>query len=295
MEALCTNAISAVTGSNSGGFQTQGQIDITSIIISVLQLGLAILERSSQVGIERLTLEAGHSIGARLPLGYRAAQRVEQEISQSHAFSWTWTVLHTCIGTKHVVRRLAESREGQSMLSLIGCLSELYSVEICADILEGLFDMLRQPSELMPSKDQWIRLVRVCHQAVPTTAFKDMLARMPNSQFQPRHHSISTTVHIKAIAEALCYFLKPGTEPLRIVYLAGGADCGRIAAIVYWLMDYSVDIRDGPDKPLLSLTGATQDPTWVIAMYDEEPIFAPVYFKDKSGISAEGYGDEFNA
>ncbi|KZO99571.1 hypothetical protein CALVIDRAFT_525174 [Calocera viscosa TUFC12733] len=294
MEALCTNAISAVAGSTSGGFSTQGQIDITSIVYSLLQFGLAILERASQVGIERLTLEAGHSVGAKLTLGYRAAHRVKQEISQSHAFSWTWTVLHTCIGTKHVVRRLAESREGLSMLSLVGCLSELYSVDICAEILESLFDMLRQPSELMPSKDQWIRLVSVCRQAVPTTAFKDMLARMPNSQFQPRHHSIATTTHVKAIAEALCYFLKP-TEPLRIVYLAGGPDCGRIAAIVHWLKDYSVEICDEPDNRLLSLNGATQDTTWVIATYDKEPLFAPVYFKDKSWIGPDGHGDDFNA
>jgi len=297
MDPLCSNVISAVAASSGSGsgFQAQGQIDLTSIAYSVLQLGFGILERSSQVGIERLTLDAGLSVGAKLILGFGAAQRLKREISQSHAFSWMWSILHTCVGTKHVVRRLAESREGLSMLALVGCMSEIYNIEVCADILEHLFDMLRQPRELMPSKDQWIKLVTVCRQAVPSTAFKDMLARMPKSQYQSRHHSIATTVHVKAIAEALCHFLRPRAEQLRIVYLTGGADCGSIAAIVYWLMDYPTDIFDFPCKPLLSLHGACRGTTWVTATYDKEPPLAPVCVSDSSWVVSDGYGDEYGA
>ncbi|EJT99067.1 hypothetical protein DACRYDRAFT_118347 [Dacryopinax primogenitus] len=294
-EVLCANVITAATTLGGGGFQPQGQIDLTSIVYSLLQFGYGILERSAQVGIERLTLDAGYAIGGRLTLGFGAAQRLKHEIRSSHAFSWIWSAVHVCMGTKHVVRRLAESREGLSILPLVGCMSEMYNIYMCAEILEGLFDILRNPCELMPSKDQWIKFVMVCRQAVPSTAFKDMLARMPKSRFQPRHHIIATTAHVSAICEALGYFLRPHAEQATVVCLAGGADCGRIAAVLYWLMDYSIEIYDGMDKPLMTLIGGTRESHWVIATYDKEPLLGPVYFKDLSWTVSDGFCDEFNA
>ncbi|KZT61841.1 hypothetical protein CALCODRAFT_552906 [Calocera cornea HHB12733] len=284
-------ARSADSGGSGGGFVTQGQVDWTAITSSTLQLAVNVLERSSHGGVEPLTLVAGYSLGARMEVGALATKKVSLAVSQLKSFSTLNTVLWFGFGIKHIIRRLAESRQGMALVALIGCLSECYSVKIAADILERLFDLCHPVTgpntQLTPANTQWTKLVEACAGALAHSSFGVLLNEVSRAYFKPGSYHSMGSAPTDMIAIALHAIIQM-PEGVNSIHLVGGPDCGWIAAVANWLLDLPIRINLPNGDLFMFLGGYKRTNTTIDVTFAEDAEIGSIRVLERSYVIPSG-------
>ena len=161
-------------------------------------------------------------------------------------------------GINHLVRDLASTSHGMSVLVLCGGLPEIMTTEMVALVLDELLSIYKAPRALHPSFYQWDALIGSRDGVTSKTNFAKVaelfmnfddadspvhppcivLRNAPGVRFRACGES-------KDIAAALHLIWKVSSQSTNAVELRGGAACGMLAALGYWFLGLEVEIRKG--------------------------------------------------
>ncbi|KAK6532525.1 hypothetical protein TWF281_006713 [Arthrobotrys megalospora] len=253
-----TALISFQSGGDSG-FSNSGQVDWVTLAGSSVKFTVDVLARLSKAGIEAFTLAASYAVLGRFRISHIAETRIQESVGKLGAFSSFSNALYFGFGVKHIVRNLADSSEGLSILTICAILSDFYGTDYAGQILRELFKLLQPPIDLTPTLLQWRNLVKACAGALSHSNFNHHLTHMcrlycngtgkPPTQFSRGNH-----IQIAAALHELCQVVAGKTNEAVFV---GGTDCALIAAIASWVLDLNVEIRE-KDRILFKHASATR-------------------------------------
>ncbi|KAF3112840.1 hypothetical protein TWF102_004234 [Orbilia oligospora] len=247
-------------GSGDSGFSNSGQIDWVTLAGSSVKFAVDVLARLSKAGIEAFTLAASYAVLGRFKLGNQAEIEVYNSVGKLKAFSSFNSALYFGFGVKHVVRSLADSAEGLSIVSLCSILADFYGIDHSGLILRELFKLLNPPVEFTPTRTQWTSLIKACVGALSHSNFKNHLTGI-SSLYYGLNKELKQLVRGNAvqIATALFGLNQVSSGKINEVLIVGGADCALIAAIASWLLDLDVEIRiAGTGQVVFKHTSATK-------------------------------------
>ncbi|EGX52175.1 hypothetical protein AOL_s00043g318 [Orbilia oligospora ATCC 24927] len=247
-------------GSGDSGFSNSGQIDWVTLAGSSVKFTVDVLARLSKAGIEAFTLAASYAVLGRFKLGDQAEIEVYNSVGKLRAFSSFNSALYFGFGVKHIVRSLADSAEGLSIVSLCSILADFYGIDHSGLILRELFKLLNPPVEFTPTMTQWINLIKACAGALSHSNFKNHLTGI-SSLYYGLHKEPKQLVRGNAvqIASALFGLNQVSSGKINEALIVGGADCALIAAIASWLLDLDVEIRTaGSRQVVFKHTSATK-------------------------------------
>ncbi|KZT61844.1 hypothetical protein CALCODRAFT_446839 [Calocera cornea HHB12733] len=259
--------MSSAPEASGNGFAVQGQVDLPSLGPLTYNAASAILERTVNGGIEPHTLTAGYALGAAVSLGPLAAENIARSIREMRFYSAYQQAIWLGFGIKHLLRKMGESRQGLGLIGLIGCLSEGYPSSTCAQILEHLFQSMDMPPQLVPSRAQWKRLVDTLSGALTSTHFGDLLGQMTQQAFKSQTCSQTVTVPVNELVGALRQLFQLSESSGGSLHLIGGPDCGWLAGVAHWLMDFSVEIHNPSENDLVVLGGRFRSKIMVQVTY----------------------------
>ncbi|KAF3266507.1 hypothetical protein TWF217_003970 [Orbilia oligospora] len=247
-------------GSGDSGFSNSGQIDWVTLAGSSVKFTVDVLARLSKAGIEAFTLAASYAVLGRFKLGNQAEIEVYNSVGKLKAFSSFNSALYFGFGVKHVVRSLADSAEGLSIVSLCSILADFYGIDHSGLILRELFKLLNPPVEFTPTVTQWTNLIKACVGALSHSNFRNHLTGISSLYYglnkEPKQLVRGNAVRI---ATALLGLNQVSSGKINEALIVGGADCALIAAIASWLLDLDVEIRiAGTGQVVFKHTSATK-------------------------------------
>ncbi|KAF3192639.1 hypothetical protein TWF788_000248 [Orbilia oligospora] len=247
-------------GSGDSGFSNSGQVDWVTLAGSSVKFTVDVLARLSKAGIEAFTLAASYAVLGRFKLGNQAEIEVYNSVGKLKAFSSFNSALYFGFGVKHVVRSLADSAEGLSIVSLCSILADFYGIDHSGLILRELFKLLNPPVEFTPTVTQWTSLIKACAGALSHSNFKNHLTGISSLYYglnkEPKQLLRGNAVQI---ATALFGLNQVASGKINEALIVGGADCALIAAIASWLLDLDVEIRTaGAGQVVFKHTSATK-------------------------------------
>ena len=225
-------------------FQQQGTIDWTRLAKSIIELSVDFLMRLSRGGVEPLTVVTARAVVSELKLSYVGEERVQNAVQNLKAFSSFQNILWFGFGVKHLVRLLAETREGLNCIAICSALLEVYSTTDTARIWRELATLRGAPRELTPSLRQLVALVDVCGGVLASTDFGTILHSIARCLVPAEVSSSHPRADPVAIAKALNALAAVSNGSPEYVQFSGGSDCALLAAICQWLLDIPVEVRD---------------------------------------------------
>ncbi|KAK6348052.1 hypothetical protein TWF718_005871 [Orbilia javanica] len=239
-------------GSGDSGFSTSGQVDWVTIAGSSVKFTVDVLARLSKAGIEAFTLAAAYALLAPFKLSNRAEVQVYESVGKLRAFSSFNSALYFGFGVKHIVRSLADSAEGLSILSLCAILADFYGIEHAGLVLRELFKLLNPPTDLTPTLAQWRNITKACAGAISHSTFKHHLAGISRLYYgitgDQSQYPKGNEVQIAAALHGLSEIASGKTSEAVFV---GGTDCALIAAVASWLLDLNVEVREEDQQQIL--------------------------------------------
>lgn len=229
-----------VPAGNDVGFANQGTIDWTQLARSTVQFQVSILARLAAADISPMTLVVGHGICSNFTMSHKGRMRVLEGLEGLHSTSALGKVIWFGLGVQHVVRRLAETDQGVTLITLCGSLSAVLSPNTSAAILMALCQESGAPEELRPSPQQWKNLLDVCSPALRPTQFARIAEKLMSfATLQQEHEAYDHN----DIADALSAIGRLSTGALQSITLAGGRPCGWLAALGHHFFGLDVQIR----------------------------------------------------
>ncbi|KAF3318854.1 hypothetical protein TWF173_005264 [Orbilia oligospora] len=268
-------------GSGDSGFSNSGQIDWVTLAGSSVKFTVDVLARLSKAGIETFTLAASYAVLGRFKLGDQAEIEVYNSVGKLKAFSSFNSALYFGFGVRHVVRSLADSAEGLSIVSLCSILADFYGIDHSGLILRELFKILNPPVEFTPTSTQWTSLIKACAGALSHSNFKNHLAGISSLYYGlSKEPEQLVRGNVVQIATALYGLNQVSSGKLNEALIVGGADCALIAAIASWLLDLDVEIRiAGTGQVVFERASATKRKGpggyFVAIEFTEQSVFGP--------------------
>jgi len=239
-----------VQSSAGSTFPQNGQLDWIAFIKGTAQATISILTRLSAFGVEPLTVLVAQNVFSTLCLSSEGQKNVIKALSSLRAFGSLGNVLWFGFGIQHLVRSLAQTREGLGCISLCGALADSHSAEISALVLSAFADLSQVPKEVSPSIAQWKQLVQACGGCLSMSGFNGVVREFT--------HLYGLTVIQKAyetsdphdLAKALHALGKVSSGQLDSIVLSGGPECGWLGAVAQWLLGLSVVVQlEDESKP----------------------------------------------
>ncbi|KAK6501392.1 hypothetical protein TWF481_009232 [Arthrobotrys musiformis] len=263
MAANTTPSNALVFQSQGGGesqFSNSGQVDWVTLAGSSVKFTVDVLARLSKAGIEAFTLAASYSVLGQFKLGNRAEIQVYDSVGKLRAFSSFNSALYFGFGVKHIVRSLADSAEGLSIVSICAILSDFYGTDFTGLILREFFKLLQPPAELTPTLAQWRNLAQTCAGALSHSSFKHHLSGISRLYYgDGSGQDPPLRGDVTQIAAALYELNKVASGQTDESVFLGGVDCALIAAIASWLLDLNIEIRtEDQGQVLFKHTSATK-------------------------------------
>ncbi|KAF3931603.1 hypothetical protein ABW19_dt0210229 [Dactylella cylindrospora] len=240
------------SGGGDSNFPQSGQVDWVALTGNITRLAADTYERISNAGVEALTFGAGQALCMQMKLGDLGTRRVLDCVSKLRAFSTPNELLYLGWGKKHPIRRLVETNEGLACVALCGCLSEAYAEYETGEILMAMYELWCPPNQLKPSLLQWTALVRCSRGALASSSFGTTLSEITRLCRLNGLKNARLDTSMDAIAQVLSAIFAVSTGKIETVKIAGEQECCLIAAIAIWLLNLTVEIRDGSGETLYS-------------------------------------------
>ena len=246
-------------------FQQQGSVDWTRIGSASVNISIDFLARMSRAGVEALTVATAQTVLAKLKLSDAGEERVQTAVGKLSAYSSFNTGLWFGFGVKHVIRELAETREGLNVIAVCSALVEKYPIIDVARTLRELLTLYNVPQDLTPSLKQWMAIVEACAGALALTEFGSILHNISC-------YYIGSSAHVHrgghsspvAIARALQGLIAVSNGSLEQIQFLGGADCAFFAAFSLWLLDLPVEVRDAQGETVFKSSSISTRETKVL-------------------------------
>ena len=248
----------AIVLSDGGGssFPQQGTVDWAKLAQTSVRATVDILSRISTAHVDPFTLTVAQAVAGQFRLSVLGKERLRDCLKSLRFFAGLENALYFGVGTKHVVRILACTTQGESAIALCGGLAEVMSTEMVATILDRMPGLYKAPPELQPSLVQWEALVSSCSGVVASTNFghvaehfmrlsgTDLICPVPlpvRSSIPP----VRSCGNPQDVAAALCAIARVSQGTLLAIELRGGAVCGVLAALGFWFLGLDVEVRKG--------------------------------------------------
>lgn len=240
----------AMRSSNSGDFSQTGQVDWVAFLRGTAEATVAILARLAGSGVDAVTILVAQKVMSTLRISMQGETDVTSALSALTAFGSFGDALWFGFGVKHVVKTLAQSREGLASIALCGALAESHSLEISAQTLSAYADLSGVPRDLSPSVAQWKQLASTCSGCLANSRFSETVRKfMVPSQANYGFYRASTP---QELAEALSLLAQVSTGKLDSIAFTGGPECAWLGALAEWLLGLSVSIEDANGNHLLT-------------------------------------------
>lgn len=236
-----------------------GKIHWPTLLASPSYFTLEELAHYSAAGVDPYTVQVTQAICAQFTFSGNGKRNVEAAMRPE---------------TSRNVRSLAASQVGYTLLGIIGALSEYYHDDTVASILKDLAESTGLSEELMPTKERWIGLIRLCCGSLSRSAFRmvlDKYKQLDQTDRQLQHASPVVVIEALLAMSRLCR-----TEEKHLTLFAG-KDAGCMAALAEWLFGLKLVVGTGGHAVIRSNCGN-----------DEETTQLTVLFKD-SGVPVEGH------
>jgi hypothetical protein len=219
-------------------------IPASNILLSAIK---DIAVRLADADVQPLTLNTAQIISSNFSLSPQAGARICTAIQHLHSTASVNNLLYFGVGVHHVVRRLAKEKDGIACLALCGCIAEVFTPETAAIILDELA-MLYIKTENRPSQLEWTKLVQACQGVLTFTDFgwwAEHFMDLNRDAINPVNDGISDRGmgDPKDIAKALCGISSLTKSSADSMTIAGGSTCGWLAAVAFWFMGLTIDIR----------------------------------------------------
>jgi len=251
---------------SQGQFTQQGTIDWLQLANHVVSIPVSILQRLADVDLSPHTIIVSQKMFSSFCLSELGRKRLENALQNLYSCSSVGDVIWFGFGIKHVVRRLAEIKQGLTCIALCGSLSELHPPKAGASILMELADVCDVPDEYRPSPQQWINMLETCSGVLRSTAFGSVAEQFMS--FHGRAGIHETIENYKNIATALNAVGRISSGSLESITLAGGRSCGWVAAIGYWFLGLDVKIQD-TNGSLLYMSTDRDERIKILVIYGE--------------------------
>jgi len=251
---------------------TSGQVDWVSLTTNTLTGSTAILQRLSMANVDPYTLVVAQAVSSHFKLSLLGQRRVHEAVQGLKCFSSISNAVWFGIGVKHIIRTLAETKEGTMCLTLCASLSEVFGTEVSAIILAELASVLGLPEGSGPSLPQWEHLVVACGGTLAATRFPcvaEHVMGLCNVRYRSRNKFGSRCMsEFNDVAQALGGVVEILNGSVTSITLVGGAACGWIAAFAHWFLGLEIEVRGGDDEQEISYTSSLDGKVAISVIYD---------------------------
>ncbi|KIW13133.1 hypothetical protein PV08_08320 [Exophiala spinifera] len=240
---------------SAASFPQSGSISWVNLIDSGVRGAISVLSRYSAGGVDQYTVVVGQLLCAHFRLNSRAMVRLKDAIMNLKAVTTIGNMLHFGFGVDSIVRNLAATVEGGTLVALCAAATETFHSDQAANILWELVRSFDPPERRTPSPMQWKALLTACAGTLSETSFPRLVEHFmqlhsesnrlnlgrPTRDTSPELRGVSSP---DSVAEALLAIGKVSTGDLVCVSVFGGPDAGWLAAVAQWIFDLRVAIFD---------------------------------------------------
>ena len=233
------------TSVSPSSFVQQGTVDWPSLAKASVTASVSVLTRFSGAGVEPWTAMFAQVVLGTFQLSTKGEARLNEALGKLVSFGSAGDLMYFGFGVKHIVRTLAESREGMATVAICASLTEAHSSEMSTSIIQEYAKLYGAgaTSNLVPSYRQWEALVRACSGVLAQSPFGvvvEFFLRL-NPHKGETHHWCG---NIKDVAHALEGLAKVSNGLMKSMVLKGDSSCAFLAAIAQWLLDLRVVVQD---------------------------------------------------
>lgn len=251
---------------------TSGQVDWVSLTSNTITGSTAILQRLSMANVDPYTLVVAQAVSSHFKMSLLGQRRVHEAVQDLKCFSSIGNAVWFGIGVKHIIRTLAETKEGTTCLTLCASLAEVFGSEVSAAILGELASVLGLPEGSGPSLPQWEHLVVSCAGILAATTFP-CVAEHFMGLYEVRDRSQKTfgsrsMSEFGDVAQALGGVVEILNGSVTSITLVGGAACGWIAAFAHWFLGLTIEIRGGDHEEEILYTSSLDGKIAISVIYD---------------------------
>ncbi|KAK3302833.1 uncharacterized protein B0T15DRAFT_538349 [Chaetomium strumarium] len=260
---------SALTPSGSGAAQNQltqqGSVDWIQLAKTTISFPMSVLARLAAADIAPHTIVVGQSISSAFVLSTQGMERFTEALKSLPSCSSIGDVIWFGFGIRHIVREIAQTVQGATLLTLCASLAELQSAKACAAILMHFTRVSGAPSELQPSPQQWINMVEACSGILRPTTFGCIadqfmaFSAVSDSSQQGEPEDVARALHAVALVSS---------NAMHSVTLVGGPSCGWIAAFGFFFLGLDVEIRRDSGSTLCYRSAADENQVRIFVHYD---------------------------
>ncbi|KAL9115232.1 MAG: hypothetical protein Q9227_001026 [Pyrenula ochraceoflavens] len=264
-----------VQPSGQAAFSQTGQVDWVAFSRATSEATISILTRLSGSQVEPLTALVAQQISTTFHVPVEAEQRIGKALSRLVSFGSFGDAVWFGFGIRHLIRSLAQTREGTTCVALCAALTEAHTAEFASLVMTHLTKLMNAPQSLSPSIAQWRRLVDACAGCLLNSDLPEVVRR-----FSGFNRSTETAVPEAApdpedLARALLALSKLSSGHLDSITLASSADCAWLGAIAEWLLGLSVILEQEspPNAFLLGTYAAPNKQSQVRIIYTERQVY----------------------
>ena len=250
-------------------FAQQGTVDWLSLANASISASVSLLTRLSGCGVELWTAAVAQVIMGNIHLSHDGQTRMNEALSKLRSFGSYGDAIYFGFGIKHIVRTLADSREGLSTIALCASVAEVHEPSASAYIIYEYAKLCsgNSPPDLMPSVRQWGALTKCCSGVLSTSPFGVIVEFFMS--FHPRRSHLSNG-DPKEIAHAIEGIAKISNRHMKSMMLEGGSECGFIAAVAQYFLGLRVVIRNAAGDFVYPSTGVETENFQLMVTYVAE-------------------------
>jgi hypothetical protein len=229
---------------SNGAFQQQGQVDWVSLSRSGISFSLGVLSRFSAASVDAYTVTVGHFVGSNFELSQAGRHNIESSLSNLRSFGGYGDVLWFGFGIQHLLRTLAATEQGATLVALCAALSETFPDDFSAEILSNMAKSSAN-LKIVPALTEWRSLVRSCAGVFASSTFPLRAEALMRMQIQRGYKGIrSPNANAADTAAALLGIGKVSCGTWTSISIHGPGEAGWLAALAEWLFGLTVTITD---------------------------------------------------
>ena len=204
-------------------------------------------------------------------LSTKGETRLNEALGKLKSFGSAGDLMYFGFGVKHIVRTLAESREGMTTVAICAAMAEIHGSWMSAFIVQEYAKLYSAgaPGNLVPSYRQWEALVKSCSGVLSQSPFGlvfEFFKRLNPQRGGPKDFCGEP----KHVADALDGLAKISNGLMKSMVLKGNSECGFLAATAQWLFDLRVVVQNSSGNIVYPSTGADVDTYQLMIIYCDD-------------------------
>lgn len=259
------------TSVSPSSFVQQGTVDWPTLARVIVQASGPVLKRLAGAGVESWTAALAQVVIGTFQLSPRGEAHLNEALGKLKSFGSAGELMYFGFGVTHIVRTLAESREGMATIAICAAVAEVHGREMSPMIIQEYAQLYNADAtgNMMPSYRQWEALVRSCSGVLAQSTFGIVVEFF--KRFHPRKDEPDSSCgEPKQVAHALEGLAKISSGLMKSMVLKGNSECAFLAAIAHWLLDIRVVIQDTSGDIVFPRTGADIDSYQLMIIYLED-------------------------